>query len=132
MLYPASALARAELQRGLAARGCFLVTRLDTYDTVPCAALPAGAEAAAAAAAVVTFASPSAVKAWTALRPAGASGAAVACIGLTSARAAAAAGLRGIYYPDQPGVEGWASAVLEALRGEPARDADLGVGSLSM
>ena len=129
MLYPASALARAELQRGLEARGGFELVRLNTYDTVPSSRLPEGAAAASASTACVTFASPSAVKAWCALlRPLLASGAqppAVACIGLTSARAAAAAGLSRVYYPDAPGVEGWAEAVQAALRGDPPRDAEL-------
>ena len=96
---------------------------------MPAARLPPGASSAAASAACITFASPSAVKAYCALlrplRPAGARPPAVACIGLTSARACAAAGLTRVYYPDAPGVEGWAEAVQAALRGEAPRDEEL-------
>ena len=127
VLYPASAKARAELADGLEARRCgFMLTRLDTYNTVPAAELPAGASERAAAAGVVTFASPSAVKAWCALlRPDAARSAAVACIGETSATAAAAAGLRRIHFPDAPGVDGWVTAVQDALSGAAPRDAEL-------
>ena len=129
VLYPASALASRDLQRGLAARG-FSVTRLDTYDTVPATQLPPGAREAAGRASVVAFASPSAIKAWCALlapslQDGGVARLRVACIGLTSARAAVRAGLRGVHYPDAPGLEGWAQAVLAAARGEAARDEEL-------
>ncbi len=67
-------------QAGLAARGAEVV-RLNTYSTLPVAALPADALAAARGAEVVAFASPSAVKAWVALAGDGARGAAAACIG---------------------------------------------------
>ena len=127
VLYPASSKARAELADGLAARRCgFALTRLDTYTTVPAAELPAGAAGAAAAAACVTFASPSAVKAWCALLPGDVARAPpVACIGETSATAAAAAGLRRIHFPDAPGVDGWVDAVAAALAGAPPRDDEL-------
>ena len=55
--------------------------RLNTYSTLPVAALPADALAAARGAEVVAFASPSAVKAWVALAGDGARGVAAACIG---------------------------------------------------
>ena len=127
VLYPASTKARAELADGLAARRCgFALQRLNTYDTVPAALRPAGAAERAAAAGVVTFASPSAVKAWCALlRPEAAKAAAVACIGETSATAAAAAGLRRIHFPDAPGVDGWVQAVHDALAGAAPRDEEL-------
>lgn len=127
VLYPASSKARAELADGLAARRCgFALHRLDTYTTVPAAHLPAAAAERAADAAVVTFASPSAVKAWLALlAPEAARAAAVACIGETSATAAAAAGLRRIHFPDAPGVDGWVQAVQDALAGAAPRDAEL-------
>jgi len=126
-LYPASTKAQAELQEGLTARG-FAVTRLNTYDTVPATSLPPGATQLAARAAVVTFASPSAVKAWAALLqphlpPAGQPR--VACIGQTSALAAVRLGLRRVHYPDAPGLDGWAQAVQQALRGEQHRDEEL-------
>jgi uroporphyrinogen-III synthase len=130
VLYPASTQARAELGDGLAARGCgFALSRLNTYSTAPAATLPPGAAAAAAAAAVVTFASPSAVKAYRALlhdaAAANSDALAFACIGETSASAAAAAGLRRVHFPDAPGVEGWAAAVEAALQGAPPRDDEL-------
>jgi uroporphyrinogen-III synthase len=53
------------LQAGLSARG-FTVRRLNTYNTVPVQSLPGQALDAARSAAVVAFASPSAVKAWIA------------------------------------------------------------------
>lgn len=37
------------------------------------------------------------------------------CIGETSARACAAAGITRVVYPDAPGIEGWVESVLEAL-----------------
>jgi uroporphyrinogen-III synthase len=135
VLYPASSKARAELSDGLAARGAcgngcqsFVMTRLDTYTTVPATTLPPGAAAAAAAADVVTFASPSAVKAYCKLLRAdgGDDGRLrIACIGETSASAASAAGLRRIHFPDAPGVDGWVEAVQAALAGAAARDEEL-------
>jgi uroporphyrinogen-III synthase len=38
------------------------------------------------------------------------------CIGSTSARACEAAGLKKIYFPSSPGVEGWASSVMDAIK----------------
>lgn len=130
LLYPCSCRARTELQDGLAARSC-VVTRMDTYDTVPATSLPPDAKQLAAQAAVVTFASPSAIKAYVQLLlPSQAAGGGhahppVACIGHTSAAAAVRAGLRRVHYPDSPGVEGWALAVQAALRGDAPRDREL-------
>lgn len=71
------------MQDDLAARG-FSVERLDTYNTVPVRALPAADLAAAKAAKVVAFASPSAIKAWLACAGGqDAADVAVACIGKT-------------------------------------------------
>jgi len=120
VLFPASTQARQELARGLEARGCWTLTRLDAYSTGPAAPPSDDTAAAAAAADCLTFASPSAVKAFRAL---GLPARAIACIGETSATACAAAGLANIYFPDVPGVEGWAAAVAAALAGEPSRDA---------
>lgn len=61
VLYPSSNKASTELQRGLESRG-FKVLRLNTYDTLPVESLNEEELAAARAAAVVAFASPSAVK----------------------------------------------------------------------
>ncbi|GMH42060.1 hypothetical protein BSKO_09979 [Bryopsis sp. KO-2023] len=115
VLYPASAKARSELQDGLASRG-FEVTRLNTYDTVPVESVADDDLRGALKADVVTFGSPSAVKAWR--RVAGersGNDVAVACIGGTSAKAAEGAGFTNVYYPKKPGVEGWAESVLDAL-----------------
>lgn len=149
VLYPASAKAQKTLETGLQARG-FEVRRLNTYDTVP-ASWNEDAKAAAAAATVAAFGSPSAVKTWAARMgvaagvggdggaegggrtgteeeggredaeiPAageGRSGALAACIGETSARACREAGWpeSAIFYPEKPGMEGWAKAVGDAL-----------------
>ena len=134
VLYPASARAQMTLESGLVARG-FHVQRLNTYDTVP-AEWDASAEAAAMAASVVAFGSPSAVKTW-AVRAGVAretiferkeaaggpregitrAGALAACIGETSARACREAGWAesAIFYPEKPGMEGWARAILDAV-----------------
>lgn len=120
VLYPASTQARQELASGLAARGCWALSRMDTYSTGPAPAPTPALAAAAAAADCLTFASPSAVKAFGRL---GLPARAVACIGETSAAACAAAGLGNIHFPDAPGVEGWAAAVAAALAGAPPRDA---------
>ena len=53
-------------QEGLEARGC-VVTRLDTYDTVPVRELENEARQAARGAGVAAIASPSAVNAWVEL-----------------------------------------------------------------
>eukprot|EP00271_Cylindrocystis_brebissonii_P018616 TRINITY_DN5371_c0_g1_i1.p1 TRINITY_DN5371_c0_g1~~TRINITY_DN5371_c0_g1_i1.p1 ORF type:complete len:366 (-),score=62.04 TRINITY_DN5371_c0_g1_i1:296-1393(-) len=118
VLYPASVKAGSDLEKGLQRRG-FSVTRLNTYSTVTVGGLDRDISRAAAAAPVVTFASPTAVKAWmelvvAPLNPAW-SGAA-ACIGATSAEAARRAGLRGrILHPQEPGIDGWVESILEAL-----------------
>ena len=67
-------------QAGLAARGAEVV-RLNTYSTLPVAALPPAALRQARRADVVAFASPSAVKAWLELAGEGARDVAAACIG---------------------------------------------------
>lgn len=90
-------------------------------------------------ASVVTFASPSAVKyvspcihvivthavcrAWVALTTEACGGVpqlAVACIGSTSARAAEAAGLAPIFYPEAPGIAGFLDSIEEALKSPAA------------
>lgn len=115
VLYPSSAKASTELQAGLAARG-FDVLRLNTYDTLPVEALDPGALAAARRAAVVAVASPSAVRAWVCFAgPEAAARVAVAAIGGTSARAARKLGLERVFFPEEPGIETFERAVLEAL-----------------
>jgi uroporphyrinogen-III synthase len=123
VLYPASAKAASTLQEGLRSRGA-RVTRLNTYSTEKVSAVDADAMALALAADVVTFGSPSAVKAWLAL-----SGLAdeegrgahplYACIGGTSARACDKVGLPGVLFPESPGVDGWERVVLDALDSLP-------------
>jgi len=119
VLYPASHKARPVLQKGLEARGC-VVTRLDTYDTVPVTRLDAEAREAARGAGVTAIASPSAVNAWVELvgGPEQAD-VAFACIGSTSAKAAEKLGLKRIYSTDSPGLEGFIEAIEEALQASP-------------
>ncbi|ACO64884.1 urophorphyrin III synthase [Micromonas commoda] len=117
VLYPASAKAASTLQDGLAARGA-TVTRLDTYSTENVTAVDPAVLARALAADVVTFGSPSAVKAWMALSgldPAASDHPAYACIGGTSAKACDKIGLPGVLFPEDPGVDGWEGVVLKAL-----------------
>jgi uroporphyrinogen-III synthase len=118
VLYPASAKAGTDLQNGLTEAG-FQVRRLHTYDTRPVSGVaPETLAAALAAADVVTFGSPSAVKAWVGLVGLEAAmKVPAACIGETSARACAAAGLERVHFPEAPGIDGWAEAVVEALAG---------------
>jgi uroporphyrinogen-III synthase len=118
-LYPASAKAPGTVQAGLEARG-FSVQRLNTYDTGAARWSPAEA-AAAAQAAVATFGSPSAVKAWAAQRGTEAHSALAACIGETSATACRAAGWSeaAVFWPEKPGMEGWVKAVEATLQKAP-------------
>ena len=110
VLYPASAIADTTLETGLAARG-FRVARLNVYTTLPAEVAPEEARRARQADAV-TFASPSAVRAW--VRVVGGDLPA-ACIGETTARAARDAGFSRVFYPERPGLEGWVRSVLQAV-----------------
>jgi uroporphyrinogen-III synthase len=117
VLYPASAKAASTLQDGLAARGAN-VTRLNTYSTEKVTAVGPDVLQQALAADVVTFGSPSAVKAWmalTGLDPTAEDHPAYACIGGTSAKACDTIGLPGVLFPENPGVDGWEGVVLKAL-----------------
>ena len=113
LLYPASAKAANTLQDGLEGRG-FEVDRLNTYDTVT-ATWTDAERAAAISASVACFASPSAVKAW--LANSADSYPLAACIGETSAKACRENGWEEecIFYPEKPGVGGWADSVADAL-----------------
>eukprot|EP01018_Ginkgo_biloba_P005846 Gb_09233 [translate_table: standard] len=120
VLYPASMKASDEIEQGLSERG-FQVTRLNTYSTVPVRELDQAALAEAVSVPVVAVASPSAVRSWANVissfeRWDGA----VACIGETSASAARKAGLQKIYYPKNPGLEGWVESIMEALKFQDA------------
>ncbi|KAI3889788.1 hypothetical protein MKX03_033826 [Papaver bracteatum] len=120
VLYPASMKAGNEIEMGLTARG-FEVTRLNTYSTVPVYDVDQMVLAQALSAPVVAVASPSAVRAWVNLISEAESwDNAVACIGETTALAAKRLGLKNVYYPTNPGLEGWVGSILEALsvRGE--------------
>ena len=124
ILYPASKKAATTLQDGLEARGATVV-RLNTYSTERVERLSPEDVAAAVRADVVTFGSPSAVRAWVelcgdalyerltadarALQPA------YVCIGETSAEACANCELPDVFYPELPGIEGWAETVFLAL-----------------
>ncbi|GAB0490047.1 hypothetical protein MMPV_001277 [Pyropia vietnamensis] len=121
VLYPASMRAGSGVADGLAARG-YAVIRLNTYTTAPAVWGPEQV-AAAAQVGVVSFASPSAVKAWGERRGGGPVNGTViaACIGETSAAAARAAGFSRVMAAAKPGLHAWADVVEEAvgiMRGE--------------
>ena len=120
LIYPASVKAQDTLQHGLEER-CFSVTRLNTYDTVP-ASWTTEQLSIAASASVACFASPSAVKAWL-KNTATIDGprAIAACIGETSASACRRNNWdeNAIFYPEKPGVDGWASAAVKAMESFP-------------
>jgi len=116
VFYPASAKAQDTLQSGLEERG-FNVLRLDTYDTVP-ASWNAEQILLAQSATVACFASPSAVKAWLENTAEFETPRALAsCIGETSATACRKHHWKedNIFFPEKPGVDGWAMAVADAL-----------------
>nr|GMC55000.1 uroporphyrinogen-III synthase, chloroplastic isoform X1 [Ipomoea batatas] len=115
VLYPASAKASGEIEEGLSKRG-FEVTRLNTYTTAPIQHVDEALLKIALCAPVVAVASPSAIRAWASFVPALEEwGNAIACIGETTALAAKRLGLRNVYYPENPGLDGWVDSILEAL-----------------
>ncbi|PON46851.1 Tetrapyrrole biosynthesis, uroporphyrinogen III synthase [Parasponia andersonii] len=106
VLYPASAKASNEIQEGLSNRG-FEVTRLNTYTTAPVHDVDQMDLERALSAPVITVASPSAIRAWVNVIPKPDKWSnSVACIGETTAAAAKRLGLRNVYYPTHPGLEG--------------------------
>ncbi|XP_010268820.1 PREDICTED: uroporphyrinogen-III synthase, chloroplastic [Nelumbo nucifera] len=116
VLYPASAKAGSEIEEGLSGRG-FKVTRLNTYSTVPVHEVDQMVLVQALSAPVVAVASPSAIRAWVNLiSRSGQWNNSVACIGETTALAAKKLGLKNVYHPTNPGLEGWVDSILEALR----------------
>lgn len=116
VLYPASVKASSELEEGLSSRG-FEVTRLNTYTTVPVQHVDPLLLEQALTAPVLAVASPSAVRAWLEVIPAIENWSnAVACIGETTGSAAKRLGLRNVYYPSNPGLEGWVGSILDALK----------------
>ncbi|KAL6764002.1 uroporphyrinogen-iii synthase [Haematococcus lacustris] len=115
VLYPASAKASTDLQDSLAASG-FIVQRLNTYSTSSVSQVAPELLSAAAAAPIVTFGSPTAVKAWVGLVGLKvAQEKASVCIGSTSAKACASAGLTRVFHPSDPGIPGWVEQVLLAV-----------------
>ncbi|KAG8389993.1 hypothetical protein BUALT_Bualt01G0037100 [Buddleja alternifolia] len=117
VLYPASAKAGNDIEEGLAKRG-FEVTRLNTYTTAPISHVDHTVLEQALNAPVIAVASPSAIRsAWVSLIPESQTWEnAAACIGETTALAAKKLGLRNVYFPANPGLEGWVSSILEALQ----------------
>ncbi|XP_058097052.1 uroporphyrinogen-III synthase, chloroplastic [Magnolia sinica] len=116
VLYPASVKASNEIEEGLSDRG-FEVTRLNTYSTVPVRNVDQTFLTQALSAPVVAVASPSAIRAWVNLIPKSESwNNSIACIGETTALAAKRSGLKNVYYPENPGVDGWVDSIMEALR----------------
>mmetsp|Transcript_32056 Transcript_32056/g.60264 ORF Transcript_32056/g.60264 Transcript_32056/m.60264 type:complete len:338 (-) Transcript_32056:341-1354(-) len=116
-MYAASAKAGSDVPRGLEERG-FVVERLNTYSTNAVTTVDRAVLEAASQADVVTFGSPSTVKAWIQLlgdAALGPNGPKAACIGKTSAVASEKAGLPNIFFPEQPGIDGWVNSVLDAL-----------------
>ncbi|XP_052202078.1 uroporphyrinogen-III synthase, chloroplastic isoform X2 [Diospyros lotus] len=102
-------------EEGLSNRG-FEVTRLNTYTTVPVHHVDHLLLRLAVSAPVVAVASPSAVRAWVNLiSESHVWSNSVACIGETTALAAKRLGLRNVYYPTNPGLEGWVDSILEAV-----------------
>nr|XP_029119317.1 uroporphyrinogen-III synthase, chloroplastic isoform X3 [Elaeis guineensis] len=116
VLYPASVKAGNEIEEGLSGRG-FEVMRLNTYNTVPIQDVDQMVLKQALSAPVVAVASPSAVRAWIYLISKLENwDHSVACIGETTALVAKRLGLKNVYYPTNPGFEGWVDSILEALR----------------
>ncbi|CAN6465758.1 unnamed protein product [Victoria cruziana] len=115
VLYPASAKASNDIEEVLTNRG-FEVTRLNTYSTVPVQKVDEAILVEALSLPVVALASPSTASAWVRLISKSDSwNNSVACIGVTTALAAKKIGLKKVYYPENPGIEGWVESILEAL-----------------
>eukprot|EP00249_Psilotum_nudum_P017885 c26536_g1_i2 orf=593-1195(-) len=117
VLFPASLKASNELERVLSERG-FDVVRLNTYTTKSVKLTDPIIATLATSAPVVSLASPTAVCAWVDLIDAATWNGAAACIGQTSATAARKAGLKNIFYPENPGLDGWVQSILDALESQ--------------
>ncbi|KAJ6828562.1 uncharacterized protein M6B38_362410 [Iris pallida] len=116
VLYPASVKASSEIEEGLSDRG-FEVTRMNTYNTVAVQDVDEMVLQLALRIPVVAVASPSAIRAWVNLIQKSENwNNSVACIGETTALAAKRLGMKNVYYPMNPGLEGWVDSILEALR----------------
>ncbi|CAL6421210.1 unnamed protein product [Bathycoccus prasinos] len=115
VLYPCSKKAAKTIENGLSSRG-FIVTRLNTYSTEQVTNIPKEVLERAVDASVVTFGSPSAVKAWKnltleLLEERAGKHPTYACIGQTSANACEDCELPDVWHPEDPGMEGWAEVV---------------------
>lgn len=113
ILYPTSKKASGDIEIGLNDRG-FDVVRVNTYST-EWDIFDDTKISLAKDTHIVTFASPSAVKAWVehvGVRD----DMIVACIGETSATAARKVGFKRVHYPDCPGIDGWMTAICEAMK----------------
>lgn len=112
ILYPSSSLAENTLQSGLESRG-FVVTRLNTYETVPSTWTDAEL-ATARGVDIVTFASPSAIKTWA--QRCGSEITAVV-IGPSSLAAAKKNGFMKVFSPEgSKGIEAWAATIREVAQ----------------
>ncbi|CAO2837146.1 unnamed protein product [Amaranthus hypochondriacus] len=122
VLYPASAKASSEIEEGLSRRG-FDVTRLNTYTTVAVQHVDPLLLEKAVTTPVLAVASPSAIRAWMKIIPSAEQwNNAVACIGETTGLAAKSLGLQNVYYPLNPGLEGWVDSILDALKQDQAQN----------
>jgi uroporphyrinogen-III synthase len=121
VLYPASLLASTDIELGLAEKG-YDVSRLNTY-TTEAAQWNRDQSAIAPDVHVVTFAAPSAVKAW--VRNAGIGmNLRAACIGETSRKAAVSGGFTEsrVFHPPKPGLQGWVNAIRDAIKDMAVED----------
>jgi uroporphyrinogen-III synthase len=114
VLYPASAKAQSTLQDGLNARG-FKVSRFNTYDTVT-ATWDSDEQEIAQTVHVACFGSPSSINGWLE-NTSNNKEVLAACIGETSAEACRKHEWpeSKIFYPEMPGISGWAASVKQAL-----------------
>jgi len=122
VLYAASDKAGTDIQAGLESRN-FEVVRLNTYTTRAVESVDGEVLQQAMQADVFTFPSPSTIKAWLKFvgeKATDATSPKVACIGITSANACEKYGLKNVFFPDKPGIDGWVDSVLEALPGSVA------------
>lgn len=116
VLFPAAAGARDAVPDGLRALG-WQVDRVTAYRTVEVAPPPEAVEAAGAADAIV-FASPSAVRSWTAATGGVARPALAVCIGPVTGAAARETGFA-VVEADPHTMEGVVAALVRTLGGEP-------------
>ncbi|KAL7566930.1 hypothetical protein ACA910_008653 [Epithemia clementina (nom. ined.)] len=115
VLYPASCRAPGTVADGLEQRG-FVVTRLDTYDTVT-ASWGESEQKTSQQCQIACFASPSSIHGW--LENTGNNKEVVAaCIGATSAKACQELGWDDgaiFFSPGSPGIDGWVDSIRNAV-----------------